>query len=108
MNKSTELSVCDHCEYVTQCNLVGPEDRSCPKHYDLYTDDIEIMTVKIAKETNRVVKVKTEEREIIILLTEEDFRILEYVAYQLEISLERYIEVSLKLEAERIQRKYGL
>lgn len=106
--QSRELIVCDHCEYVTQCDLRGPEDLSCPKHYDLYTEGIEIMSVEIAEEPNRIIKIQTPEREITVLLTEEDFRLLEYAAYQLEISLERYIEVSLKLEAERVQRKYGL
>ncbi|MFX0172083.1 MAG: hypothetical protein ACFE9L_09195 [Candidatus Hodarchaeota archaeon] len=52
VNKSNGLIVCDHCEYVTQCDLVGPEDRTCPKHYELYAGDTEIMTVEIAEVTN--------------------------------------------------------
>ena len=62
--KSRELIVCDHCEYVAQCDLVGPEDHSCPHHYKLYTEETEIMTIDIATEPNRIVKIKTEEREM--------------------------------------------
>ena len=43
------------------------------------------MIIDIATETNRIVKIKTEERELTILLNEEEFRILEYAPYQLEI-----------------------
>lgn len=106
LDKSRELIVCDHCEYVAQCDLVGPEDRSCPKHYDLYAGDTEIMTIEIAEETNRIIKVKTEEQEITILLTEEDFRILEYAAYQLEITLEKYIRNLIKAEIKHLKRHY--
>jgi hypothetical protein len=47
--KSKEVIVCDHCEYVGQCDLVGPEDRSCPKHYELYNKDTKIMITNSRK-----------------------------------------------------------
>lgn len=64
LTKSRELIVCDHCEFVSQCDLRGPDDSRCPHHYELYTGETEIMTIDIATETNRIIKIKTEEKEM--------------------------------------------
>lgn len=100
--------MCDHCQYVGNCTLQGPEDRTCPFHYELYTEDIQVTKVEVAEERNQIIKVRTPERETTILVTEEDFRLIEYGAYQLEISIRTYIQTMFRIEGRKIKRNYSL
>ena len=105
---SRELIACDHCEYVAHCDLKGPVDSTCPHHYEIYSRKVEVMTIKVAEETNRIIKIMTPERENTVFLTEEDFRLVEYGANQLEISVKKYVQTMFKIEGRKIRRKFRL
>ena len=102
---------CDSCEFVAHCDLKGPSDSTCPHHFDYDQNDKnpqELQFTDRTYKTIRFIEVISKEQEISFKLTTGDFRILEYAAYQLEVSLESYIRTMIQLEIREIKRKYDL
>ncbi|PWI49522.1 hypothetical protein CEE45_01645 [Candidatus Heimdallarchaeota archaeon B3_Heim] len=111
LSSSKDMLECDHCEYVAHCDLKGPQDSVCPHSSSFDQNENHFQetdfTDRRYKEI-KLIKLPSKAEEITLKMTAGEINILEYAAYQLEISLERYLEVTFRLEVERVQRKYGI